>query len=74
MSDIKITCTNDRTLILNSAMLESMEWNELTNTITFKCTQWFYTVTCRTIIEQGEYPVEVSVFTDLVYKLFDVKL
>jgi hypothetical protein len=74
MSDIKITCTNSRTLILNSAMLESMEWNELTNTITFKCTHRVYTVTCRTIIEQGEYPVEVSVFTDLVYKLFDVKL
>ena len=55
-------------------MLESMEWNELTDTITFKCTHRVYTVTCRTIVELYEYPVEVSVFTDLVYKLFDVKL
>jgi hypothetical protein len=74
MSDIKITCTNDRTLILNSAMFESMEWEERTNTIIFRSTRRDYIVTCRTMLEYGEYPVEVSVFTDLVYKLFDVKL
>lgn len=74
MSDIKITCTNDRTLILNSAMLESMTWEERTNTLVFSSTRRDYIVTCRTILEYGEYPVEVSVFTDLVYKLFDVKL
>jgi len=73
MSDIRITCTNDRTLILNSTMLESMEWNEITNTIKFKGAKE-YSVTCRSIVELYEYPVEVSVFTDLVYKLFDVKL
>jgi uncharacterized protein YlzI (FlbEa/FlbD family) len=73
MSDIRITCTNGRTLILNSAMLESMEWNEITYTIKFKGAKE-YNVTCRSIVELYVYPVEVSVFTDLVYKLFDVKL
>jgi|LakMenEpi03Aug12_release.lakeMendotaPanAssembly.Ray.scaffolds.fasta_scaffold3236162_1 hypothetical protein len=74
MSDIYIHCKNDRHLILNSTMLESMEWEERTNTLIFSSTRRDYSVTCRTNLEYGEYPVETEVFTGLVYKLFGVKL
>jgi len=73
MSNIKINCRNSRTLILNSAMLESMEWNENTNTIKFKGAKE-YSVTCRSIVELYEYPVELDEFTSLVYELFGVIL
>ena len=74
MNDINIHCINDRNLILNSVMLESMEWEERTNTIIFRSTRRDYIVTCRTSLEYGEYPVETEVFTGLIHKLFGVKL
>lgn len=74
MSDIKIICINNKTLILNSALLESMEFEERHNTLIFRSASKEYFVTCRANLEYGEYPVDVETYKELVYKLFDVKL
>ena len=74
MSDIKIICINNKTLILNSALLESMEFEERHNTLIFRSVSKEYFVTCRANLEYGEYPVDVETYKELVYKLFDVKL
>ena len=76
MSDIKITTLNSKILILNSDMLSSMEWYEDSGHILFRTTGLTYII-CRVhegSIYGNEYPVDESLYNELVYKLFGVKL